>query len=430
MAFSYSFHLSSKSHSVSTTSKLGQISRHNLRDYKSADYNRDDISILIGSDKSIVDDVKDIYHQEFDEALKKYNDGKREDRKIKDYLKHMSDAKADIAAEIIMQIGDKDFWGRIDHSQWKRIENIFDRQIQKLQELVPEFKIASAIIHYDESSPHVHVVGVPVSDGFKRGMEKQTSKTRVFTQERLSVLQDKMRENAEQCMQQCPELFANMELKRKEKGRNKDIPKKKLDEYYKLEAKIANNKEQIEAQNKQIKKNDAVTCLLAQEDTEKIKIDNIVIPEKKSFLGKIEAPERHGTFIDGMDKEQIKAVFRRVKADEGLERAFDSVQLRCNEIIHNAHEEAQSIKDEARDTIEKAQDIVNEHNSILLRAKEWADNLKRRYKELVDKFHELLGRKDRLEREIAQMEAYKSEIAPLKQEVEDLTRKKQILMGQ
>ena len=43
-------------------------------------------------------------------------------------------------------------------------------------ELVPDFKIASAIIHYDETSPHLHIVGVPIKYKSKNGMNKQVGK--------------------------------------------------------------------------------------------------------------------------------------------------------------------------------------------------------------------------------------------------------------
>lgn len=57
-------------------------------------------------------------------------------------------------------------------------------------ELMPSFVVANAVVHYDEASPHMHVVGVPVERGFKRGLETKVSKRSVFTQKTLSnVLQ-------------------------------------------------------------------------------------------------------------------------------------------------------------------------------------------------------------------------------------------------
>ena len=237
MAFSYSFHLSSKSHSVGTSGKVGQVSKHNLREYESENYDRSQIEILRGSDTSILDDVKKIYHNEFDEVLEQYNEGKRADRKIDDYLEHVSNSRSDVACELIIQIGDRDFWENKSIDERKQMSYIFKDQLRSLEKLVPELEIASAVVHYDESSPHMHVVGVPVADGYKKGLKKQVAKTKVFTADRLSYLQDCMRENAEKGMR-LPEnqnLFAEMELKEKEQGRNKDIPKHSLDEYYSLE---------------------------------------------------------------------------------------------------------------------------------------------------------------------------------------------------
>ena len=124
-----------------------------------------------GSSSSILDDVKRIYHEEFDDALAQYNAGKRADRRIDDYLSHVSDSRSDAACEIIIQIGDREFWDKKRSEGWSRQEirnsmrPIFREQIREFQKLVPEFQIASAIAHYDESSPHIHIVGIPVASG-------------------------------------------------------------------------------------------------------------------------------------------------------------------------------------------------------------------------------------------------------------------------
>lgn len=229
MAFSYSFHLSSKGHAVGTIGKVGQVSKHNLRAYKSDEYERDMISVLSGSETSIMDSIKEIYENEFSGALKEYNSKRRDDRQIKDYLEHVSQSRNDVAAEIIIQIGDKDFWQDKTPEQFKSMEKVFKEQLRDLEKLLPEFKIASAVVHYDESSPHMHVVGVPVAEGGTRGMKKQCVKTKVFTKESLSMLQEEMRIKAVQQMDFMPELFEGRMLKEKEEGRNRDLPKWMLD---------------------------------------------------------------------------------------------------------------------------------------------------------------------------------------------------------
>ncbi len=229
MAFSYSFHISGKGHSVGTIGKLGQVSKHNLRAYKSNEYDRDLISVLAGSESSVLDSVRKVYEDEFSSALEEYNRGKRTDRQISDYLQHVSQSRNDVAAEIIIQIGDKKFWQDKTPEQFKSMDKVFKEQLADLEQLLPAFKIASAVVHYDESSPHMHVVGVPVAVGGSRGMKKQCVKTKVFTKDSLEMLQKEMRLKAEQHMDSMPELFADMELKEKEKGRNRDYPKYMMD---------------------------------------------------------------------------------------------------------------------------------------------------------------------------------------------------------
>lgn len=229
MAFSYSFHISSKGHAVGTIGKVGQVSKHNLRAYKSDEYDKSKISVLVGSEISILDSVKQIYDDEFSGALEEYNSKKRPDRQIRDYLEHVSQSRNDVAVEVIIQIGDKEFWQDKTPDQSKRMEGVFKAQLKDLKKLLPEFKVASAVIHYDESSPHMHVVGVPVAEGGARGMKKQCVKTKVFTADSLAMLQEEMRIRAVQHMNSVPDLFANAELKEKEEGRNRDYPKYMMD---------------------------------------------------------------------------------------------------------------------------------------------------------------------------------------------------------
>lgn len=237
MAFSYSFHISSKGHAVGTIGKAGQISKHNLRAYKSDEYDQDMISVLAGSETSILDSIKEVYEDEFSDVLEEYNSRKRPDRQIRNYLEHVSQSRNDVAVEVIIQIGDKKFWQDKTPEQFKSMDKVFKEQLVDLEKLLPAFKIASAVVHYDESSPHMHVVGVPIAEGGNRGMKKQCVKTKVFTKESLAILQEEMRIKAVQQMDSMPELFEGKKLKEKTKGRNKDLPK------YMLEALDAAEKE-------------------------------------------------------------------------------------------------------------------------------------------------------------------------------------------
>ena len=37
------------------------------------------------------------------------------------------------------------------------MSEVYKKQVDDLELFVPNFKVASAIIHYDETSPHLHI---------------------------------------------------------------------------------------------------------------------------------------------------------------------------------------------------------------------------------------------------------------------------------
>ena len=264
----YSFHLgsdknkknsskaSAKSNVSGTTSKsnnaiqnaggLTKVDNHNYRKY---DNKQEDLEIIRGS-SSLVDDVKKLYIEEFEEAKEEYNSKQtRENRKIKDYFTHVSNnSKNDLACEIIIELGNKKYWDTKDLKFKKKMTNVFKEQVIDLETILPNFKIASAIIHYDETSPHLHIVGVPIKVGGKNGMSKQVGKSDVFTKESLRKLQDKMRIL-------CIESF-NKEynltnyLKKKQKGRNRDYHITEMDNYMEMKEQLEKNQENLDKANK------------------------------------------------------------------------------------------------------------------------------------------------------------------------------------
>ena len=56
------------------------------------------------------------------------------------------------------------FWQDKTQEYCYKMVQVYQEQIQDLVVIVPEFKIANATIHFDETSPHLHIVGVPVKE--------------------------------------------------------------------------------------------------------------------------------------------------------------------------------------------------------------------------------------------------------------------------
>lgn len=266
---SYSFHLgrdknkSKSAQEIAKTTPTGETSFadnaiHNLKDlsdvnnhnHRAYDNKVDDIEIIIGTN-NVIEDVKVLYLEEFEEVRNEYNNKQiRNDRKIENYLQYVSDdKKKDIACEIIIELGDMGFWKLQELSSKKQMTEVFAGQVEKLKELLPDFKVANVVAHYDEISPHLHIVGVPVKEGFKTGFKKQVCKSRVFTKEVLTKLQDDMRND---CIERYNQVFKqDAKLKTKEKGRNKDFYVKDMKYYGKFKNELAKNKEKIDNANKE-----------------------------------------------------------------------------------------------------------------------------------------------------------------------------------
>ena len=96
---SYSAHISNGKSAITSKSKLLGVAKHNLRKYKSPEYSSDNILLLRGTE-DLYQDVKNVYHQEFDEAVQQYNQKqKRADRRIEDYFEHVANLNQDMAGE-------------------------------------------------------------------------------------------------------------------------------------------------------------------------------------------------------------------------------------------------------------------------------------------------------------------------------------------
>ena len=226
--------------------QLSKVDKHNYRKY---DNNQELIEIVRGT-SSPLNDVKELYLSEFEESRLEYNSKQsRPSRMINNYFENVSNnEKKDLACEIILELGDKEYWDTKDENFKKKMSEVYKKQVDDLEMLVPNFKVASAIIHYDETSPHMHIVGVPIKYKNKNGMSKQVGKGDVFTRDSLRTIQDKMRTLCIASFNK--EYGLNNILKKKEKGRNKDINVKDMGNYIEMQEELSKNKERLEIANK------------------------------------------------------------------------------------------------------------------------------------------------------------------------------------
>ena len=130
------------------------------------------------------EDIKDVYHELFDEALKRYNDKQtRKDRKIDDYYEKIRSGKQEkLFHEVILQIGDKDNMGS-ETMEGQLATKVLDEYMKGFQERNPTLRVFAAHLHLDEATPHLHIDFIPYVTGSKRGLD-----TRVSLKQALSSL--------------------------------------------------------------------------------------------------------------------------------------------------------------------------------------------------------------------------------------------------
>lgn len=131
-------------------------------------------------------DIKDVYHDLFDDALNAYNaKQKRKDRKIDDYYKHVQKSKnLDLQREFIVAVGNKADWEKLSFEEKQEVGEALARYVRDFNERHDNMTIYNAIVHLDESgAPHAHFNLVPTANGYKNGLSVQPSFRKALEQE-------------------------------------------------------------------------------------------------------------------------------------------------------------------------------------------------------------------------------------------------------
>lgn len=157
---------------ISTMVGKGSVN-HNSRKFKAenVDGSRTHLNIDYCNEP-----IKKIYHELFDEALKRYNEKQtRADRRIENYYEKIRNSKQEKPFhELILQIGDKEnMSAESENGQLAR--QVLDEYYRGFQERNPNLKVFSAHLHMDEATPHLHIDFVPFTTGSNRGLDTRVS---------------------------------------------------------------------------------------------------------------------------------------------------------------------------------------------------------------------------------------------------------------
>lgn len=130
------------------------------------------------------ENIKDVYHELFDEALARYNAKQtRKDRRIDNYYEKIDASKQEKTFhEIILQVGNKDDMNATTENG-RLAAKVLDEYMRDFRKRNPTLRVFSAYLHMDEATPHLHIDFVPFTTGSKRGLE-----TRVSLKQALATL--------------------------------------------------------------------------------------------------------------------------------------------------------------------------------------------------------------------------------------------------
>ena len=146
---------------------------HNRRDFiaENVDQDRVDLNICYCDEN-----IKDVYRQLFDEAVERYNVGKRKDRQITNYYEKIRQGKQEkLFHEVIFQIGNCEDMA-VGTPEGNLAVKVLDQYMQDFQKQNPNLRVFSCYLHQDEATPHLHIDFVPyVTDWKGKGMDTKVS---------------------------------------------------------------------------------------------------------------------------------------------------------------------------------------------------------------------------------------------------------------
>lgn len=121
-------------------------------------------------------DLRDFYQQVFGEAIMEYNlKQERPDREIHDYYEQVKKSKkVKLFYEVVVQFGDLHDCG-VGSENWEIAKTMLDECVQDFEKRNPNLKVFNAVMHLDESTPHLHIDFVPVAHKGQRGMPLKNS---------------------------------------------------------------------------------------------------------------------------------------------------------------------------------------------------------------------------------------------------------------
>lgn len=380
------FHCGSKKNAIRSEKDLKKADAHNNRKYKNKnnqelDPEKSHENVIIVGTNNIIEDVKKVYKDEFIEAVYDYNmKQKREDRKILDYYEQINnDKQTNLAVEMLFQLGDSEHWKDKSMEEKKKMVNIYSKAIDILKDR--NIITAQATVHLDESSPHMHLIAVPIAENNKRGVSKQVSQNKVLTIKAIKEIREEIEKvfineykktyKEDITLKKGSEIPEHLDVKKYKKA--KEIMKVAKDYEYNndikdtLEAELENTKEEIKEIKEKLNKAEKEK----ENNIEKIEDVKTETNNLTSELTKLETSKKNKEKEkDDIEKEldlyqqKIKDYKDQIQKDKEEAEKLEEEQKKIEADLKEKEKKIKDIKDEIDKKNKDYNDSLTEKNNL------------------------------------------------------------------
>jgi len=330
------------------------------------------------------ENIKEVYHTLFDDAVIQYNDKQtRNDRKIDDYYEKIRTGKQEkLFHEIIVQVGNLKDMSAVSENG-KLAEKILDVYMQKFRERNPNLYVFSAYLHMDEATPHLHIDFVPYTTDSNRGLDTRVSMKKALENQGFK---GGTRKETERNQWVCSEKehLAEVMLTHSIEWEQKNTQEKHLS-VYAFEKKMRSQEvtdleqkveiRQLEIQQLQERLSNEKSSL-QEVKTKKTKLENIdSIATKNTILNSSKI------VVDKIEFDDLKTLAKKQIVSDSKERQF----MTDNKRLHTENVQLKQENESQKQEIHQYKSIRNQLNVGKLQAE--IDNLKR----FIDKMMIFIG---------------------------------------
>lgn len=312
--------------------------RHNNRDFtaENVDKERTKNNIVYCNEN-----IKNVYHELFDDALEKYNAKQtRADRMIKDYYEKIRTGKQEkLFHEVILQIGNmEDMHATSEDGQLAK--TVLDKYINGFQERNPNLRVFSAHLHMDEATPHLHIDFVPFTTGSKRGLETRVSLKKALAAQgfvggsRSSSEWKQWIESEKEVLAECMLEYGIEWDKLGTHNKHRTVDQFKREKLEEEVAELENKKESIEQQIDGYKMSEEYALLTAQ----KVQEEEWQAPEPPPF---ITAKSYKVKYVEPLIKKLVECIKTLARRCFRAEKEAEQVKSEVQEL----YKENQKLKD-------------------------------------------------------------------------------------